>query len=383
MGQLRLNHLIGPAPAVKMEALPLVTVAICTRDRPAYLSRCLEAVRRLTYHNLDLLIIDNAPKAETTKHLVIENYPHVRYVREPRPGLNWARNRAILEARGEIIAFTDDDTVVDPGWVDAIAKIFSQDHEIMAMTGLVVPYELETKTQVYFEEYGGYGKGFLPQRYSAAPGHQKKDWHPIAVGRLGTGANMAFRRSIFDQVGLFDPAFGAGTVTEGGEDLDMFFRTIQGGFPLVYEPKAIVHHRHRQEYKELQKQIHSWGIAFSAYLLKSVLTCPRNRWAIIRFTMWHVWKRNLPGLVFNLLQPPHFPRGLMWARLKGLFIGPVRYAKALRTAKKIERLFGPQRPATVIEPGNISFTQGFRNREVFPDGKGHRESGAGVVVSSR
>ena len=73
----------------------------------------------------------------------------------------------------------------------------------------------------------------------------------------------------------------------------------------------------------------------------------------------------------------------MWARLSGLLIGPVRYFKAHRVAEKIERTFGPQKPVTALEPGNISFTQGFGNREVFPDGKGHRESGAGVVVSSR
>jgi len=352
------------------------------------LSRCIEALHRVTYPNVDLLVVDNAPSDETSKHLVTKNYPHVRYVCEPRPGLNWARNRVILEARGEIIAFTDDDAVVDPGWVDAIAGIFSQHPDVMALTGLVVPYELETEAQVYFEEYGfeeygGYGRGFSQQWYSTHPRNHLSDWHPIAVGRLGTGANMAFRRSVFDQVGLFDPAFDVGTVTEGGGDLEMFFRTLQRGFFLVYEPKAIVHHCHRQEYKDLQRQIQSWGIAFSAYLLKSLLTCPRDRWAIIRFTMWHLWKKNIPGLLSKFFRNSHYPSGLTWARLRGLLIGPVRYFKAHRAAEKIERTFGPQRPLKALETGNISFTQGLRNRGVFPNGKEHRESGVGVVVSSR
>src|SRR5262249_10604373 len=137
---------------------PLVTVAVCTRDRTDDLARCLDALVRLDYPPLDLLVVDNAPATDATERLVHTRADRVRYVREPRPGLDWARSRAIAEARGEIVAYTDDDAVVDRAWARALAAVLADAPEVMAVTGLVVPYELETEAQWLFEEYGGVGR---------------------------------------------------------------------------------------------------------------------------------------------------------------------------------------------------------------------------------
>jgi len=130
---------------------PLVTVVVCTRDRAGDLARCLDALLALDYPNLDLLVVDNAPRTDATQMLVRERYPRVRCVTEPRPGLDWARNRGLLESRGEIIAYTDDDVIVDPHWVSALVRVFEADETVAAVTGLVVPYELETAAQQLFE----------------------------------------------------------------------------------------------------------------------------------------------------------------------------------------------------------------------------------------
>ena len=66
------------------------------------------------------------------------------------------------------------------------------------------------------------------------------------AGMFGTGANMAYRRSLFDKIGYFDPALDVGTATNGGGDLEMFFRVLKEGYVLVYEPRAVVRHRHRR-----------------------------------------------------------------------------------------------------------------------------------------
>ncbi|MGH8071011.1 MAG: glycosyltransferase family 2 protein, partial [Candidatus Entotheonellia bacterium] len=105
---LRLAELISASQPDDHRPLPFVTVAVCTRDRTAQLAECLPSLCQLDYPGLDLLVIDNAPSSPATAHLVRTGYPQVRYVCEPRPGLNWARNRAIAEARGEILAYTDD-----------------------------------------------------------------------------------------------------------------------------------------------------------------------------------------------------------------------------------------------------------------------------------
>ncbi|HEX5668131.1 MAG TPA: glycosyltransferase family A protein, partial [Chitinophagaceae bacterium] len=94
------------------EKLPTATIAICTRNRTDDLRRCLDALMKLPDDGQEILVVDNCPSNNDTMDLV-SLYPKARYVREPRPGLNIARNRALKEAKNEIVAFTDDDAVPD------------------------------------------------------------------------------------------------------------------------------------------------------------------------------------------------------------------------------------------------------------------------------
>jgi GT2 family glycosyltransferase len=157
--------------------------------------------------------VDNSPSSHTTECLVSRRYPTVRYICEPRPGFNWARNRAISEACGEVIAYTVDDVVVDSEWVIAISRLFGENPEVMADTGLVVPYELETEAQLFFEEYSGFRKGFERKWFRLDCKNRKKEMSHNDAGRLGTGANMALRRGLFQQISGFDSALDVGTVT--------------------------------------------------------------------------------------------------------------------------------------------------------------------------
>ncbi|MBA3555788.1 MAG: glycosyltransferase family 2 protein, partial [Gemmatimonadales bacterium] len=232
---------VAPAP------LPSVTVAVCTRDRPDDLARCLDALVRLDLPAVELLVVDNAPTNDRGERVVRGRHPRVRYVREPEPGLDHARNRAIVEATGEILAFTDDDVVVDPAWARALAEAFAGDPEVVAVTGLVVPWELETDAQVLFERYRSFARGFVPGRVKMDPSTGSMGWRYGNTGRFGTGANMAFRREVFGRVGPFDPALGPGTISRGGDDLEMLFRLLKAGGALRYEPRAVVRHRHRRE----------------------------------------------------------------------------------------------------------------------------------------
>jgi O-antigen biosynthesis protein len=330
--------------------LPPVTVAVCTRDRAAQLAGCLEALAGLDYPALDLLVVDNAPRDPATARLVRERYPRVRYVCEPRPGLNWARNRAIAEARGEIIAYTDDDAVADRGWVRALAGVFAAEAGVMAVTGLVVPLELETEAQLLFERYGGFGRGFDRRWYRVdlESGERAATRHGGA-GRFGTGANMAFRRSLFARIGGFDPALDVGTVTNGGGDLEMFFRVLKGGYTLVYEPSALVRHRHRREYAQLRTQITNNGVGFYAYLVRSALVYKDERWAFIRLGLWWLWWWNIRRLLISLLHQGPFPRDLILGELFGSLIGLGRYQKARRMAARIAQSFQAHRAAPAVE----------------------------------
>ena len=84
----------------------------------------------------------------------------LRIVQEPRRGLSFARNAGLAAARGDIIAFTDDDATADPAWLAALIAPFDERRDVMCTTGLVLPAELNTKPQLLFEEFGGFDKGF-------------------------------------------------------------------------------------------------------------------------------------------------------------------------------------------------------------------------------
>lgn len=307
---------------------PLVTVIVCTRDRTDELARCLDSLLRLDYPNLELLIVDNAPSTDATEQLVCSRYQSVKYVRELKPGLSYARNRGIAEASGTLIAFTDDDVVVDSGWVTALAKLFVESPEVMAVTGLVVPYELETEPQALFELQGGFGRGFERKWYQVEPGNTSRSELHHGAGRFGTGANMVFRKQVFDRVGLFDVALGAGTVTCGGDDIDMFFRIIQEGHVLVYEPAALVHHRHRRDYAGLRKQIEGNGLGLSSFHVRNSRAYPSESRAFSRLWRWWLMTRHIKPLLKSFTHPRLYPRDLILTELRGYLTGLRRYHKA-------------------------------------------------------
>jgi GT2 family glycosyltransferase len=278
---------------------------------------------------LDVLIVDNAPSDDRTERLVCDRHRAFRYLREPRPGLNWARNRAVLDARQDVVAFVDDDGLVARKWARAVAAAFAREPEAMAVTGLVVPAETDVESQWLFERYGGFGRGFTRRYFQVdVAGGERAAWRHGGTGKFGTGANMAFRRQVFDDVGLFDPALDVGTVTNGGGDLDMFFRVLKRGHLLVYEPSAIVRHTHRRTYGELREQIANNGVGFYAYLVRTAHAYRDERLALAWLGAWSLWWWNTRRLVASFVRTPSIPRDLIIAEAIGSLRGLFRYRRA-------------------------------------------------------
>ena len=326
-----LSAISGACPRRPSSNTP-VTAAVCTRDRASQLGECLDALMALDYpqHLLDLLVVDNAPSNASTRDLVAR-YPRARYVCEPEPGLDRARNRAGHVARGAIVAFTDDDVSVDAGWVRAIAAAFDAEPDAMCVTGLVVPDEIDTPAQALFESYGGFGRGFQRGVHRVMDGESAARKYG-GTGRFGTGANMAFRRAFFDGGNLFDPALDVGTPTNGGGDLEMFFRVLKTGHALIYEPAAIARHRHRRDYAALRAQIANNGIGFYSYLVRTARAYPAERFEIVRLGVWWLWGWNVTRLIRAMARPRAFPIDLILAELKGSFIGLRRYEASRRVS---------------------------------------------------
>ena len=241
----------------------------------------MESLRRLDHPDYEIIVVDNRPSASAPLELA-----GARVVQEPRPGTSAARNRGLAEARGEIVAFADDDVEVDRHWLSALTSRFARQPDVAAVTGLVVPRELETPAQIWFEQSGsGPDRGFAPLTFERAGrfGLRRLGLEDgsdelrslYATGELGLGSNMAFRSSVIRALGGFDEALGPGTASEAGEDLALLLELLQNGHRIAYEPSAIVHHAHRSTLRELERQIHCYGVGFTAML--TALSSPSSR----------------------------------------------------------------------------------------------------------
>lgn len=327
-------------PEKKSMVFPFLTIAICTKDRTAQLERCLNSVRLLTpavsgiIVSVEILVIDNAPADDMTEKLVAE-FPDVRYVCEKRPGLNFARNRALKEAEGDLLAFLDDDTIVDSLWLEGLMEAWVENQNAGAFTGLVLPYELSTKAQILFEERGGWRKSFDRIVYGKTlPGNSL---YPCGAGMFGTGANMAFKRDLLLEIGGFDEALDTGAPLPGGGDLDIFYRMIMAGHVLVYDPKYMVFHEHRRTLKALRQQYRSWGLCLMTFIEKS------SRKDSSQSIKFRILKRQwFKYSILNLLRsikgrymlPPDMVAAELWGGIVGLF---GEYSRSEKRINKIKR----------------------------------------------
>lgn len=230
-----------------------ISVVICTRDRPKQLAKCLQMLQTLSPQPQEIIVVDNAPATDETRQLVAQ-IPNIRYVLEPRPGLDIARNTGIANSTGEIIAFTDDDVVIHSGWLASLQKGFD-DPQVMAVTGLVLPAELETESQIIFEwGHGYFGWGYCKKTFDQQFFQATKKLG-VPVWGIGAGANMAFRRQIFALVGNFDERLDMGAAGCSG-DSEMWYRILAEGWMCNYEPAAVVFHYHRRDLDGLKKQMY-------------------------------------------------------------------------------------------------------------------------------
>ena len=239
-----------------------VSVVICTRDRPAALERCLASLPRQTLSPHEIIVVDNAPTNDDTREVCLA--AGVTYVRESRPGLDIARNAGARQASGEILAYTDDDVVLHDRWLERLTRAFDAP-SIAAVTGLVLPAELETPAQWHFEQFWSFGQGFERRDFTPAFLDQQEG-DPPPVWRIGAGANMAFRREIFATAGFFDERLDVGAAGCSG-DSEMWHRILANGGVCRYQPSAVVFHYHRREFDALRRQLFAYMRGHAAALL--------------------------------------------------------------------------------------------------------------------
>jgi O-antigen biosynthesis protein len=303
-----------------------VTVVVPTCDRATTLLPCLATILASSYAPLEVVVVENRPDRSRTAEALAAVYPgdeRLRYIEEPRPGTSRARNRGLDAARGDVVAFVDDDVLVDRHWLAHLALAFAANPEASCVTGLILPVELKTPAQLWLEQFGGFSKGFSPLVFDRTR-RLIDPLFPYTAGRFGSGANMALRTDVAREIGGFDIALGGGTPTTGGEDIDVFVRLMQYDRTLVYEPSAILWHRHPASVPELRNQLLHYGRGVGAVLTKQLVVGPRRGDFLSRIPAGVRYLFD-PGSAKNARRQADYPRQLAVLELLGMVTGPAAY----------------------------------------------------------
>lgn len=227
------------------EMNPEISVIICTCNRAESLKDTLAALenQHLTGGSFEIIAVDNNSQDET--RAIVQRFSRssshsVRYSFEPQQGKSYALNRGIREARGNMLAFTDDDVIPSPDWIAGIRRAFEEYHCDCA-GGPILP--LWTTT---------------PPKWLIDPESETSFWRIFAlldrgkeISRLNDanenflyGANFAFRKTIFEELGGFSTHLGpSGKLPLRGEDTEMMARLIRAGKKIVYVPEMMVRHK--------------------------------------------------------------------------------------------------------------------------------------------
>jgi GT2 family glycosyltransferase len=303
---------------------PFVSVIVPTHDRPEQIVTCLRHLLALDYPQYEIIVVDNAPGTSATEQVikqVAREAPRVRYIRENCPGSPSARNAGARAAKAEYLAFTDDDVVVDRYWLAELIRGFMTDKDVACTTGLILPLEIETAAQFWFEQYSGYSKGFTQHLYDLKEHRQKNPLYPYNAGSLGSGASMAFKADVLHALGDFDP------VLENSSDIEAMFRVIIHGHKLVYQPAALLYHPSHRTYAALRKQIYRYGIWLTGLLTKILVDNPRlipDFLPRLPYCFFLAFGKNSGK---NKKKQVDYPKELSMLEVKGMVRGPFVYLR--------------------------------------------------------
>jgi GT2 family glycosyltransferase len=329
--------------------LPPVALIVPTAGRPDDIRRCLISLVAVDYPQLEIVVVDNRPEEDATRHVVERAAAadsRIRYVGERLPGSSVARNRGLAETRSQIVVFTDDDVEVDPLWVRMLIEPFLHDEQVQVVTGLVLPACYDTPQQQEFEQAAGFGKGFHRRVYDMGPNRPRRQMlYPYWGAPFGSGNNMAFRRRALLAIGGFDPALGAGSPALAGADIESFTHIVRDGGRLVYEPRAVVWHDHRRDEASLARQLSNYQVGSTAIMTKWLLRDVRVTLAIAR-AAGRLAASALAGIVGHPSDAPHELSRLRgqralsgeqsgrWDQLRSFASGPWLYLRSRRWARQ-------------------------------------------------
>ena len=222
-----------------MSNSPKLSIVVCTYNRAVYIGKTLNHLLKQTADQSDyeVIIVNNLSTDQTEDicQSFLQDHPDAPfyYFVETNQGHSYSRNRGIKESKGDIVAFIDDDAFVHPDFGSNIIQYFQQHPEVQAIGGKILPvYEGQSPTWM--------SHFLLPLVSALEMGSQPK---PFKGRKFPVGANIAFRRTVFDRYGLFNVALGRiGSGLMGGDEKELIYRLKTQHEPVHYVPDVVVDH---------------------------------------------------------------------------------------------------------------------------------------------
>jgi glycosyltransferase involved in cell wall biosynthesis len=215
---------------------PKVSVVVCSFNGQRTLRECLLSLMRLDYADYEVIVVDDGSTDATPD--IIAEFPQVIHHRQENRGLSAARNVGARLASGEIVAYTDDDCVVDEHWLKYLVMAM-RDQKVEAIGGPNIPPSSD---------------GWIARCVAASPGNPSHVMLSDQFAEHVPGCNMAYRRSTLLGLGGFDAQFRV-----AGDDVDMCWRFLDADLPIGYAPGAMVWHHRRATVRAYAKQQQGYG----------------------------------------------------------------------------------------------------------------------------
>ena len=216
--------------------IPQISVAVCTYNRADVLPKCLESLadQSASSELFEVLIIDNN-STDDTKRIALDfckNHNNFKYIFEEKQGLSHARNRAIEEAKGEYLAYIDDDAITDKEWLKKIGSVIQNNKNIVAFGGPIYPWYNKEKPKWFKDEFAthSYGKQHFQLTEQNCP--------------FGlSGSNMIFKKEILNKYNGFSAEYGMnGDKIAFGEESFLFNKMLKNDENIQYFPGIFVYH---------------------------------------------------------------------------------------------------------------------------------------------
>jgi len=279
-----------------LNATPAASVVIPTRNRGDLITETIDSLLKLEGVDFEVLVVDQSTDERTADAVAAaaQGDSRVRVLRTTTVGSSAARNVGAFNAAGRVVAYTDDDCLVEPDWLSALLCEFAQPR-VMAVYGRLLPWG--------FTARDGTEVGFKAANSRTEYSGRTPPWY------IGHGGNMAFRREALLAAGGFDILLGAGGHFGACEDPDIAYRLLARGDTVVYAGSAIAYHKHWKDWRAQKRMERAYGVGAGAQFAKYIRS--GDPYGLRLFATW-TWELGVRRVGSGLLK---------WHSRKPMYLG--------------------------------------------------------------